>query len=76
MTEGEPLFSSSEAADVIRKAENEDVDKNEYESGKYKLGGMYIFMIMNDVTLHADSYVFVMNSLKEVLNVTRVCLLG
>mmetsp|Transcript_17517 Transcript_17517/g.31608 ORF Transcript_17517/g.31608 Transcript_17517/m.31608 type:complete len:729 (-) Transcript_17517:212-2398(-) len=42
VTEGEPLFSSSEAADVIRKAENEDVDKNEYESGKYKLGGDWL----------------------------------
>jgi hypothetical protein len=39
VTQGEPLFSQSEAANVIATAQAEGVDKNEYISGKYKLGG-------------------------------------
>ena len=39
VTEGEPLFSAEESAKVIKQAEAEGVDKNEYESGKYRLGG-------------------------------------
>ena len=40
VTEGkQPLFSAEEAAKVIKQAEAEGVDKNEYESGKYRLGG-------------------------------------
>ena len=39
VTEGIPLFSAEEAAEVIRVAEAEGVDKNEYKSGKYQLGG-------------------------------------
>lgn len=41
MTEGAPLFSAEEAAQVINVAEDEGVDKNEYKSGKYKLGGKF-----------------------------------
>jgi tetratricopeptide (TPR) repeat protein len=37
-----PLFSPCEAANVIRTAEAEGVDKNEYVSGKYKLGGDWL----------------------------------
>ena len=39
VTEGVPLFSAEESAQVIQRAEEEGVDKNEYKSGKYKLGG-------------------------------------
>ena len=39
VTEGTPLFSAEESAKVIQRAEEEGVDKNEYKSGKYKLGG-------------------------------------
>lgn len=39
VTEGAPLFSAEESARVVQQAEEEGVDKNEYESGKYKLGG-------------------------------------
>ena len=39
VTEGKPLFSAEESATVIQQAETEGVDKNEYESGKYRLGG-------------------------------------
>ena len=39
VTQGVPLFSAEEAATVIANAEEEGVDKNEYISGKYKLGG-------------------------------------
>ena len=39
VTEGTPLFSAEESARVIQQAEEEGVDKNEYKSGKYKLGG-------------------------------------
>ena len=40
VTEGkQPLFSAEESAKVIKQAEEEGVDKNEYESGKYRLGG-------------------------------------
>ena len=39
VTEGAPLFPAEESAQVIKRAEEEGVDKNEYKSGKYKLGG-------------------------------------
>ena len=39
VTENTPLFSAEEAARVIEMAEAEGVDKNEYKSGKYQLGG-------------------------------------
>ena len=39
VTEGTPLFSAEECASVIDRAEEEGVDKNEYKSGKYRLGG-------------------------------------
>ena len=42
VSQGEPLFSQEEAAEVIRKAEMEGVDQNEYRSGKYKLGGDWL----------------------------------
>jgi len=42
VTQGEPLFSSQEAAQVIETAQGEGVDNNEYESGKYKLGGDWL----------------------------------
>ena len=52
VTEGTPLFSAEESAEVIRRAEEEGVDKNEYESGKYKLGGnvllIEIFTLIRD----------------------------
>jgi tetratricopeptide (TPR) repeat protein len=37
-----PLFSKEEARKVIATAESEGVDKNEYKSGKYKLGGDWL----------------------------------
>ena len=42
VTQGKPLFSEEEAARVIENAEAEGVDKNEYKSGKYKLGGDWL----------------------------------
>jgi hypothetical protein len=39
VTQGAPLFSAEECASVIDRAEEEGVDKNEYKSGKYRLGG-------------------------------------
>lgn len=42
VTQGEPLFSAEESARVIKQAEEEGVDKNEYQSGKYKLGGDWL----------------------------------
>jgi len=42
VTEGTPLFSAEESVQVINNAEAEGVDKNEYESGKYKLGGDWL----------------------------------
>ena len=47
VTEGEPLFSAEESAQVIKNAEGEGVDKNEYESGKYKLGGDWLVNLPN-----------------------------
>lgn len=47
MTEGTPLFSAEESAKVIHQAEEEGVDKNEYESGKYKLGGDWLTNLPN-----------------------------
>ena len=42
VTEGKPLFDATEAAQVIKTAEQEGVDQNEYTSGKYKLGGDWL----------------------------------
>lgn len=42
VTQGEALFSAEESAQVIKQAEAEGVDKNEYTSGKYKLGGDWV----------------------------------
>ena len=42
VTQGHPLFSAEEAARVIETAEAEGVDKNEYKSGKYRLGGDWL----------------------------------
>jgi len=42
VTHGKPLFSAAEAANVIAAAEAEDVDRNEYISGKYRLGGDWL----------------------------------
>jgi hypothetical protein len=39
VTEGMPLFFAEESAQVIRQAEEEGVDRNEYKSGKFRLGG-------------------------------------
>ena len=39
VTQNKPLFSAEEAKEVLTIAEAEGVDKNEYKSGKYKLGG-------------------------------------
>ena len=47
VTEGSPLFSQEEAAQVIRNAEAEGVDKNEYISGKYRLGGDWLTNLPN-----------------------------
>lgn len=41
VTEGTPLFSADESAKVILRAEEEGVDRNEYKSGKFRLGGKY-----------------------------------
>ena len=42
VTKGLPLFSKEEARQVIDNAEAEGVDKNEYKSGKYRLGGDWL----------------------------------
>ena len=42
VSQGQPLFTSQEAHEVIQAAEDEGVDKNEYTSGKYKLGGDWL----------------------------------
>jgi tetratricopeptide (TPR) repeat protein len=42
VSQGEPLFSAKESAQVIKQAEAEGVDQNEYMSGKYKLGGDWL----------------------------------
>jgi tetratricopeptide (TPR) repeat protein len=42
VTQGEPLFSAEESAQVIKQAEAEGVAQNEYKSGKYKLGGDWL----------------------------------
>ena len=42
VSNGQPLFSPQEALNVIQTAEQEGVDKNEYKSGKYKLGGDWL----------------------------------
>lgn len=39
VTETAPLFSATEAKDVIAKAEAEGVHENEFKSGKYQLAG-------------------------------------
>ena len=47
VTQNVPLFSAEEAAEVITKAEEEGVDKNEYVSGKFKLGGDWLVNLPN-----------------------------
>jgi hypothetical protein len=47
VTETEPLFSASEAAQVVSNAEAEGVDKNEFKSGKYQLAGDWIENLPN-----------------------------
>ena len=47
VTQNVPLFSAEEAAEVIAKAEEEGVDKNEYVSGKFKLGGDWLVNLPN-----------------------------
>ncbi len=47
VTQGNPLFSAEEAAEVVSIAEEEGVDKNEYKSGKYKLGGDWLVNLPN-----------------------------
>ena len=42
VTRGKSLFSAEEAAQVIAMAEAEGVEKNEYKSGKYRLGGDWL----------------------------------
>lgn len=42
VTKGTPLFSPEVALQVIETAEAEGVDKNEYKSGKYRLGGDWL----------------------------------
>ena len=42
VTETTPLFPATEAAQVIANAEAEDVDKNEFQSGKYQLAGDWL----------------------------------
>lgn len=42
VSHGEPLFTPQEANEVVQTAEEEGVDKNEYKSGKYKLGGDWL----------------------------------
>ena len=47
VSKGEPLFSADEAAQVIKIAQEEGVDNNEYKSGKYKLGGDWLSNLPN-----------------------------
>jgi tetratricopeptide (TPR) repeat protein len=47
VTEGFPLFSREEAEFVIKQAEAEGIDQNEYRSGKYKLGGDWLTNLPN-----------------------------
>ncbi|KAL7554513.1 hypothetical protein ACHAWF_017970 [Thalassiosira exigua] len=42
VSEGKPLFSAEESAQVIKRAEEEGVANNEYKSGKYRLGGDWL----------------------------------
>jgi len=42
VTQGAPLFSADEAATVVNTAENEGLSQNQYESGKYRLGGDWL----------------------------------
>jgi len=42
VSEGEPFFDGEEASQVIRGAEAEGVANNEFQSGKYKLGGDWL----------------------------------
>lgn len=42
VTRGQPLFSADEARQIILTALAEGVDKNEYKSGKYRLGGDWL----------------------------------
>lgn len=47
VTEGAPLFSASEAANVIKDALADGIEGNEYKSGKYKLGGDWLDNLPN-----------------------------
>jgi len=42
VSEEKPTFPAEEAQNVVKIAEEEGVDKNEYKSGKYKLGGDWL----------------------------------
>lgn len=42
MTQNKPLFSREEAARVVEIAESEGVALNEFNSGKYRLGGEFV----------------------------------
>jgi hypothetical protein len=47
VTQNEPLFSAEEAAKVIQIAQEEGIENNEYQSGKYKLGGDWLTNLPN-----------------------------
>eukprot|EP00980_Cylindrotheca_fusiformis_P003288 scaffold743_cov117-Cylindrotheca_fusiformis.AAC.7 len=47
VTETQPLFSASEAMQVVSTAEAEGVDENEFKSGKYKLAGDWLDNLPN-----------------------------
>ena len=47
VTQNEPLFSAKEAAQVIETAQAEGIENNEYQSGKYKLGGDWLTNLPN-----------------------------
>lgn len=42
VTEGTPIFSAEESASVIKTAQAEGIEHNEYKSGKYQLGGDWL----------------------------------
>lgn len=70
VTEGkQPLFSAEEAAKVIKQAEAEGVDKNEYESGKYRLGGekmrTIICILIQLASAMTNSNLLPTNTIKE-----------
>ena len=71
VTDGKPLFSAEESAKVIKQAEEEGVDKNEYESGKYRLGGEKMWTIiciliqLADICTEYNSNLLPTNTIKE-----------